>query len=90
MLTAKYTHTDVGTTFERWQANNDLELGKEYPVRKVDMGGYRTDIMLVGPTGMFNSVFFDFYEDGKPINIYKSPKYNPFLRRSAAMAATDQ
>ena len=80
MLTAKYLHIEAGTTFDRWNADTKLELGKEYRVRKVDMSPFHTDIQLAEIDGKFNSVLFDFYEDGKPINIYRSAKYNPYGR----------
>lgn len=82
MLTAKYLHTEAGTTFDRWNADTKLELGKEYHVRKVDMGAFRTDIQLAEAEGTFNSMLFDFYEDGKLVNIYRSTKYNPMARRT--------
>ena len=83
MLTAKYLHTDVGTTFDQWNGETKLELGKEYRVRKVDMAPFYTDIQLDGVDGKFNSLLFDFFEDGKPIDIYRSPKYNPLAGRGA-------
>lgn len=80
MLTAKYLHVEAGTTFDRWNADTKLKLGEEYQVRKVDMGAFHTDIQLACVDGKFNSALFDFYEDGRPINIYKSAKYNPYGR----------
>lgn len=43
------------------------------------MGQSNTSVYLVGFEKPFNSVHFDFFEDGKEIAIYRSPKYNPYL-----------
>ena len=75
-LTAVYNYPQNG-----YRPAAQLEVGKEYPVERVNMGQSTTDIYLVGYTGIFNSVQFDFFEDGKPIDIYRSPKYNPYLQR---------
>ena len=29
----------------------------------------------------FNSVFFEFYEDGEPLNIFEDDRFNPYLNR---------
>lgn len=79
MLTAKFTHPENGTEYHQSVAKAKLEVGIEYEVRSVVMDRYYTDIYLVGPTGAFNSVLFDFFEDGEPCDIYSSPKYNPYL-----------
>lgn len=80
MLTAKYTHPDNGYEFERLDASQLLQLNQEYEVDFIDMSGFHTDIYLVGFKKPFNSVLFDFFEDGKEIDIFRSPKYNPYLR----------
>ena len=74
-LTAVYNYPQNG-----YRPATQLEVGKEYNVERVDMGGYMTYIHLSGE-GCFNSVQFDFFEDGKPIDIYQSPKYNPYMRK---------
>lgn len=76
MLTAVYNYPESG-----YRPAENLEVGKEYIVTNVCMGQSNTSIWLDGHSGSFNSVQFDFYEDGKPINIYKSSKYNPYIRR---------
>lgn len=73
-LTAVYNYPQNG-----YRPADQLEVGKEYPVERVNMGQTTTDIHISG-LGCFNSVQFDFFEDGKPIDIYRSPKYNPYLR----------
>lgn len=59
--------------------HTDLTIGKEYKVTQVDMGGSYTSIYLKGMTGVYNSILFEFYKDGKKHNIYNDPKYNPYL-----------
>ena len=43
------------------------------------MGGFRTSIFLVGKRGSYNSVMFEFYENGKELDIYKDKRFNPYL-----------
>lgn len=80
MLTAKFTHPDWGYPSQRPFAKSLLEVDKEYEVEYIDMGQSYTSIYLVGFKEPFNSVFFDFFEDGNEIDIFRSPKYNPYLR----------
>lgn len=75
-LVAVYNYPENG-----YHPATQLEVGKEYAVECVDMGRYYTGIKLSGIDGCFNSVQFDFFEDGKPVDIYRSPKYNPYLQR---------
>lgn len=58
---------------------HDLEYGKEYEVRGIDMGQWHTDIYIVGKPYPYNSIFFEFYENGKPLDIYKYARFNPYL-----------
>lgn len=58
----------------------ELHIGEEIPVEEVWMGSSSTHIALKGHLGCFNSIMFDFEEDGKPINIYQDPRYNPYLK----------
>lgn len=55
-----------------------LKVGEKYEVEDLSMGQSNTSVFLKGIEGCFNSVQFEFEEDGKPINIYKSIKYNPY------------
>lgn len=76
MLTAVYNYPENG-----YRPAEELEVGKEYQVTDVYMGQSNTSILLAGFKGGFNSVQFDFFEDGKPCNIYRSPKYNPYIKK---------
>lgn len=76
-LIAIYNHPESG-----YHPIAELEVGKEYCVTGVYMGGFYTDIWIEGFSGAFNSVNFDFFKDGKPHDIYKDPNYNPHIRRA--------
>lgn len=58
----------------------DLEIGKHYEVSSIDMGSCYTSVYLHGNERSYNSVMFEFYEDGKEIDIYSDPRFNPYLR----------
>lgn len=73
-LIAVYNHPHAGH-----KPSEELEVGKSYRVTDISMGGFHTSIFLEGYSGAFNSVQFDFFEDGAEINIYESPKYNPYI-----------
>ena len=57
----------------------DLEVGKEYEVKGISMGGSYTSIFLKDKKGSYNSIMFEFYEDGEPLDIYKDRRFNPYL-----------
>lgn len=57
----------------------DLEVGKEYEVEGISMGGCYTNIYLVEKRYSYNSIIFEFYENGKPLDIYKDRRFNPYL-----------
>lgn len=71
---------NAGHDFER-QKMIDLgfKVGDCIPVNNINMGQSRTSIYLEGFKDSFNSVFFNFKEDGKEINIYGDKRYNPYL-----------
>jgi len=59
----------------------DLEVGKEYVVDYLSMGQSHTTVQIdFGNRHFrhFNSIHFDFYENGRKKNIYNSKKYNPY------------
>lgn len=81
MLQAKYTKPNAGYDWDKKMCQENLTLGELYEVRNVCMGQSHTHIYLEGIDGCFNSINFEFYEDGEPINIFKDPYYNPYLGR---------
>lgn len=79
MITAKVVNLDVGYQIERSEVTElGWKVGDEFKVEEIDMGGSSTSIKLEDG-GYFNSVFFEFYEDGKPLNIYEDKRFNPYL-----------
>ena len=79
MLYAKFMYPDYGHDCDvAFAKKMGLKVGERYEVEDLSMGGSHTSIFLKGINGAFNSVQFEFEEDGKQINIFNSPKYNPY------------
>ena len=49
---------------------HDLIVGKSYPVESINLSLPFTGITINGK--VYNSIFFQFFEDGKEINIYQN------------------
>lgn len=83
MLYARFEHPDAGWDHDRERVSSlNLEVGKRYLVEDVNMGQSYTGILLDGFCGYLNSVHFEFEEDNyTPVDIYKDPRYNNYLRR---------
>lgn len=60
----------------RYAPANELTVGASYVVESVEMGAWMTYITLQNVKGEFNSVQFDYYVDGKQVNIHESPYCN--------------
>lgn len=59
-----------------------MKKGDEFTVAHVEMGGCSTSIQLEEfPGEHFNSVMFDFFKNGELHDIYRDPKYNPYIPR---------
>lgn len=70
----------AGYDFDKQKMDEaELKVGDRVLVRDIDMGQSNTSIYLDGHKGSFNSVFFNFEEDGKEIDIYGDKRYNPYL-----------
>jgi hypothetical protein len=54
-------------------------LNDRYEVAYIEMSQSHTKVYLVGFKEPFNSVSFEFDENGAPINIYGDPRYNPYI-----------
>ena len=75
MITAKVIRKSQN---DAW-LNHDLEYGKTYEVEDIDMGQSYTSVYLKDMRNPYNSVIFEFYEDGKPLDIYRDTRFNPYI-----------
>ena len=58
---------------------HDLEVGKLYEVKDIYMGQSSTSVSLKERTKCYNSVYLEFYENGKIINIFEDARFNPYI-----------
>lgn len=80
MLYAIFMYPENGYDGDIKRAQDaNLQLGARYEVTDVAMGQSSTSIYLANIDGVFNSVQFDFEEDGVSIDIFSDPRYNPYL-----------
>lgn len=56
-----------------------LVVGLLYEVDKIYMGQSSTSFTLKDCPLSFNSVNFDFWENGEKINIYQDKRFNPYI-----------
>lgn len=51
----------------------NMNIGDKYIVDYIDVYGYHTDVFLIDfPDNIFNSVFFDFYDqNGNEVDVYE-------------------
>lgn len=75
MITAKVIKESQD---DEW-LNHDLEYGKMYEVEDIDMGQSYTSVYIVNKPYPYNSIIFEFYENGKLLDIYKDARFNPYL-----------
>lgn len=68
MLTAKLITYNAGYDWQIEHVKENLQLGKEYPVRDMIVYNSSSKVYLEGFKDSFNTVFFDFYLDGKFID----------------------
>lgn len=74
MVTAKYCYPENG-----YHPIDELDVGSEYNVSNIIMGQSHTDIYLENFTMPFNSVNFEFFENGCPIDIFKDDRFNLYI-----------
>lgn len=65
---------------DRNKIEQELKLCCIYEVVNVRIEQSDTFVYLKGYEEPFNSIFFDFYEDGKEIDIYEDSRFTPYLR----------
>lgn len=68
MLIAKLVTYNAGHDWQREYVKANLQLGKKYTVREMIVYSSSSKVYLEGFEESFNSVFFDFYLDGKYID----------------------
>lgn len=74
---AVFLYPKCGTEFDQERAQScGLEVKREYEVSHFVMGQSSTSVYLEGYT-----FHFEFLEDGKPLDIFRDPRFNPYLRR---------
>lgn len=74
------TTLKAGYDIEKQKMNSlGIKVGDRFTVTDIDMGQSSTSIQLKEHSGSFNSVFFDFEENGEELNIYSDPRFNPYL-----------
>lgn len=56
-----------------------IKVGDKIELKDASVGGWHTDVYLVGYEGSFNSVFFDFVdEDGNEYDIYNDKNFKSY------------
>ena len=79
-LIAIVTTLEAGYAFDKQQmVECNLKVGDRIPVRNIDMGQSSTSIYLDGYKGSFNSVFFEFEENGKEFDPISDCRFNDYL-----------
>lgn len=59
-----------------------FKVGDKFEVDYIGIGGSSTSIQLKEfPNQSFNSVFFEFKEDGKELDIFDDKRFNPYLSK---------
>ncbi len=80
MVTAKFVHPENGYPSDIEKSKKvGLVIGSDYPVSNISVGQSYTNVFLENFPGAFNSVQFEFYEDGDPINIFCDRRFNPYI-----------
>ena len=80
MVMARFEYPNNGSKYDTENVKKQgLVVGNEYPVANIFMGQSRTSIYLDGFNVSFNSVRFEFFEDGTPLNIFRDSRFNPYI-----------
>jgi len=80
MVTAKFVYPENGYPSDVEKSKKaGLVVGSDYPVSNISVGQSYTNVSLENFPGTFNSVQFEFYEDGEPINIFRDRRFNPYI-----------
>lgn len=80
MVTAKLVWPENGYKNDIQKVKESgMTVGCEYPVDTISMGQSYTAVYLNGFSCPFNSVHFEFFDDGKPLDIYQDRRFNPYI-----------
>ena len=78
MIIAKVVTLQAGYRAEQEEVEElGWNIDDEFEVKNISVGGWYTDVTLKGGSS-FNSCFFEFYEDGKPLNVYSDERFQKY------------
>ena len=71
---------EAGSDFDKKKiVDTGINIGDKIELENACVGGFHTDIYLVGYEGSFNSVFFDFVdENGEEYDIYHDENFQSY------------
>lgn len=79
MITAKIVSLIGGSRFDKEHFDKlNAELGAEYEVAAISIGQSGSTVQLKSG-GFYNTVYFEFYEDGVKFDIFKDKRFNWYL-----------
>lgn len=78
MIIAKFNHPNAGYNGDGEETLHFLKVGGKYTLDHVSMGQSYTTVWINGCDRGFNSVLFDFYENGKKVELQDYPEFNPY------------
>ncbi len=79
MILARVVTLNAGYNVEQEEVINiGWEVGDEFEVVAFSIGQSSSTVQL-NKLGFFNTVFFDFYENGIKINPYRDSRFNWYL-----------
>ena len=79
MITAKVVKLTGGYRFDKEHFDKlNAEIGDEYEVVEISIGQSSSKVQLQNG-GFYNTVYFEFYEDGVKFDIFKDKRFNCYL-----------
>lgn len=80
MITAKVVSLKGGYRLDKERFDRlNAEIGDEYEVVAISIGQSNSTVKLKDG-GFYNTVYFEFYEDGVKFDIFKDKRFNWYLR----------
>lgn len=88
---AVFLYPKCGTEFDQERVQScGLEVKREYEVSHFVMGQSSTSVYLEGYTLPFNSIHFEFLEDGKPLDIFWGRSFLQVLELGRPLCKTEK